>query len=131
MANKIILFDGFCNLCSGTVQFIIKNEKSDLLRFSPLQSETGMRILKEFQVDPSFTGSVVFIEDGKVYVKSRAALKIAKYLRFPFRLASLLHIVPGVVSDGVYDIIARKRHWIFGRKKTCWIPRRQWEHKFL
>ncbi len=78
--RKIILFDGICNLCNQSVQFVIEHDKKNQFQFASLQSDFGQNFLKENNLDAAQFDSVVFIEDDKFYTKSSAALKISKYL---------------------------------------------------
>lgn len=129
--DPVILFDGMCNLCSGAVQFILKHEKSEHLKFASLQSTSGERFRKSFHFDPQNTDSIVFIYAGKAYVKSEAVLKISSYLKFPWHLLSVVRVFPKFFTDKIYDFIARNRYNFFGQKKECWIPEPKWRERFL
>jgi predicted DCC family thiol-disulfide oxidoreductase YuxK len=119
--QSIVLFDGYCNLCSGSVRFISKRDKRNVFTFVPLQSEEAEKFpgLPRFETDSS--ASVILIEDENIYVKSTAALKIARQLRFPWNLFYVLIIVPASIRDGVYMFIARNRYKWFGKRETCYI----------
>ncbi|AGA22880.1 thiol-disulfide oxidoreductase DCC family protein [Bacillus subtilis subsp. subtilis] len=84
--NRVLLFDGVCNLCNGAVQFIIKRDPDGLISFTSLQSETGQSLLKKSGLPTDRFDSFVFIEDGQVYTKSTAAIKVFRHLRGPWRL---------------------------------------------
>lgn len=132
MKNKpIILFDGVCNLCNSSVLFVLKHEKSDELRFASLQSEFGQNKLKEHHLDSKTFNSIVFIEDGKYYQKSSAALKIASYLKFPYGFLKYLIIVPSFIRNFVYDIISKNRYKWFGQKDSCMIPSTELKSRFI
>ena len=130
--KKIILFDGVCNLCDNTVQFIIKHDKDDLFRFVALQSETGQQIIKHIGIDPSKTDSIILYEPGNAYyLKSEAALRIAKELDGLYSLLDIFLVFPKWLSDKVYDYVARNRYKWYGKKKECMLPTPELKAKFL
>jgi len=131
MEKPILLFDGICNLCNGFVQFVLSNEKDSDITFASLQSETGQKLLKDFKVTQKGLESIVFIENGKVYEKSSAVLKITKHLKMPWNLASGFAIVPQFLSNGIYDLVAKNRYRMFGKKEVCWIPEPKWKNRFI
>jgi len=127
----IILFDGYCNLCSWSVHFIIKRDVQDHFRFGSLQSETGSYFLKKFKLADNFNQSVALIEDEAIYFKSDAALRIAKRLRHCWPILFILIVIPTSIRDSVYDFIAKNRFNWFGRKETCFVPKKDFSYKFL
>ena len=129
--KKIILFDGFCNLCSWSVNFIIKREKKDIFRFASLQSETGKHILIKFKLPEDFDKSIVLVENNSVYFKSDAALRIAKDLRSAWPLFYSFVIFPKAIRDYMYTFIASNRFKWFGKRDTCHIPTTDYHYKFL
>lgn len=130
--KKIILFDGVCNLCDSSIQFIIKQDKKDLFRFVALQSELGQEIIKYIGVDISKTDSIILYEPGKAYYyKAEAALKIAKELGGIYKALSWFSILPKSVSNIVYDYIAKNRYKWYGKKDACMIPTPELKAKFL
>ena len=130
--KKIILFDGVCNLCNSTVQFIIKYDKKDLFRFVPLQSDLGHKITKHIGIDVSKIDSMVVYEPNiAYYLKAQATLKIAKYLGGIFSLLRVFSIFPKGISDAVYDFVARNRYKWFGKKESCMIPTPELKSKFI
>lgn len=120
--NRVLLFDGVCNLCNGAVQFIIKRDPDGLISFTSLQSETGQSLLKKSGLPTDQFDSFVFIEDGQVYTKSTAAIKVFKHLRGPWRLFVLFFAVPKPVRDTIYSIIAKNRYKWFGKKMNACSP---------
>lgn len=116
--KNIILFDGYCNLCSGSVQFIIRNDPKEIYRFESLQSDVVSENWPEI-ANSSHFGTVVLIENGKKYYRSGAALRIARKLRFPVNLFSVFFIIPAFIRDPVYNWIARNRFKWFGRRDSC------------
>ena len=131
MEKPILLFDGVCNLCNGFVQFVLLNEKDSNINFASLQSEIGQKLLKEFKVSQKGMESIVFIENGNAYEKSLAVLQIVKHLQMPWKLASAFTIIPKIISDGVYDLVAKNRYRMFGKKDVCWIPEPKWKGRFI
>jgi predicted DCC family thiol-disulfide oxidoreductase YuxK len=130
--KKIILFDGVCNLCDSSVQYVIKHDKKDIFRFVSLQSELGQKILKHIGINPIHTDSIVLYEPGiSYYYKSTAALEIAKELSGIFTLATVFKILPTGLRDFVYDYVAKNRYKWYGIKEACMIPSEEIESKFL
>ncbi len=130
--KKIILFDGVCNLCDATVQFIIKRDKKDMFRFVPLQSELGQQIIKHIGVDTSKTDSIILYVPGSAYYyKADAAIRIAKQLGGLFPMMGAFSILPNRLSNTIYDYIARNRYKWYGKKEECMIPTPEMKAKFL
>ena len=129
--KKIILFDGVCNLCTGSVNFVIKRDKKDVFRFASLQEAPGQKLTTQFNIDTSKTDSIVLIENDKAYVKSTAALRAARYLPGGWPLLYGFMIVPKFIRNWVYDIIARNRYKWYGKKDSCMIPTPELKAKFL
>lgn len=130
--KKIILFDGVCNLCDSTVQFIIKRDKKDIFRFVALQSELGEQIIKHIGVDRSKTDSIILYEPGVAYYyKAEAAIKIAANLGGLFPLMNIFSVLPKSLSNSVYDYIAKNRYKWYGKKDECMIPTPEMKAKFL
>ncbi len=129
--ESIILFDGVCNLCNSSVNFIIDRDKNKLFRFASLQSEAGKDLLKKFNSDSENLDSVVVITNGKLHKKSSAALKIASMLPAPYPLASAFLIIPPFIRDKIYDYIAANRYKWFGKKDSCRMPDADLKSRFL
>ena len=130
--KKIVLFDGVCNLCNSSIQYIIKHDKKDQFRFVSLESDPGKQILKYIGVDPAKTDSIILYEPGKAYyTKSGAVLEIAKSLSRFFNVGLLFGLVPTFLRDPLYDYIARNRYKWYGKQQTCMIPTPELKSKFL
>ena len=129
--NKIILFDGVCNLCNGFVVYIIKRDKNNRFRFAALQSEAGEKLLNKFNIDRVNTDSIILVEGDNYYERSSAALHIAKNLSGAFPLLYGFMIIPKFIRDGIYNWIARNRYKWFGKKESCMIPTKELQSKFL
>ncbi|MDV6167021.1 thiol-disulfide oxidoreductase DCC family protein [Flavobacterium sp. DG1-102-2] len=131
-SKKIILFDGVCNLCDSTVQFIIKRDKNDIFRFVALQSDLGQQIINYIGIDISKTDSIILYEPGRAYYyKSAAAINILKELGGIYSLLNIFSIIPKYISNKVYDYIARNRYKWYGKKDACMIPTPELKAKFL
>lgn len=121
MMHPVILFDGECNFCDSSVQFIIKNDPQGLFHFASLQSDTGQELLNKHNV-PSDIDSMILIEGDKVYYKSAAALRICRHLRGAWKLLYTFIIVPRPIRNAAYDFIAKNRYKWFGKKESCMLP---------
>tara|TARA_R110002050_G_scaffold44138_12_gene105329 strand:+ start:5236 stop:5640 length:405 start_codon:yes stop_codon:yes gene_type:complete len=130
--KKIILFDGVCNLCNTSVQFVIKKDKEDLFRFTALQSDTGKKLLTERNIDIANIDSIILIEPNVAYyTKSTAALEIGKNLKGLKTLSSILLWLPESIRDIVYDFVAKNRYKWYGKKDSCMIPTEELKNKFI
>lgn len=129
--SAVILFDGVCNLCNGFVQFVVARDPQARFRFAALQSTAAVALLREASVTAPLPDSMVLVEDGRVYMRSTAALRVARGLRFPWPVAYLLVIVPRVIRDRVYDFIAAHRYRWFGRRESCMVPTPDLARRFL
>ena len=128
--NPIVLFDGVCNYCNSMVNFAIRNDKKAILKFTPLQSATGIRLREEYQIAKNID-SVILIDQGKVYTYSDAAIRIAKYLRWPAKVVYGFSIVPKFIRQPFYKWIARNRYKWFGKTELCMIPTPDVKARFL
>ena len=129
--RKIILFDGICNLCNQSVQFVIEHDSKNQFRFASLQSDFGQDFLKKNKLEATQFYSIVFIEDDQFYTKSSAALKIAKYLDGITSWLTIFMIVPKPLRDIVYSFIAKNRYRWFGKNESCWLPTKELKAKFI
>lgn len=130
-ANHIILFDGLCNLCNGSVQFIINRDSKKQFRFASLQSSFGKNQLHAFGLSANELYSIILVKDGTYLQKSNAALEIAKNLEGQWPLFYIFKIVPRFLRDWIYDIIAKNRYSWFGKKDSCMIPTPELKSRFL
>ncbi len=129
--TTILFFDGHCNLCNNSVDFVITRDKKRVFRFAPLQGETAKDVLGDVNIDLEHPDSFVLSKDNKVYFRSTAALMVARQLGFPWSLTSLFLVVPPFIRDAVYNLIARNRYKWFGRKETCRLPSPEERSLFL
>lgn len=128
---SIILFDGVCNFCDASVQFIYARDPKAKFGFAPLQSDFAKARLEELAFDGKGVDSVMLIENGKVYTHSTAALKIAQQLSFPWPLFAIGWVVPRPLRDAVYNFIAKNRYRWFGKKEHCMMPTPALKSRFL
>ncbi|SHG55007.1 thiol-disulfide oxidoreductase DCC family protein [Ornithinibacillus halophilus] len=128
--DRIILFDGVCNFCNSSVQFIIKRDPKGLYKYASLQSDIGQELLKSHQI-PNDLNSFIFIEDGNVYFKSTAALRVCWNLKGFWKFAYMFIVVPKPIRDVVYNIIAKNRYRWFGKREQCMIPSQDIRNRFL
>ena len=129
--NPIILFDGVCNLCNRSVQYVLKHDNDKIFRFASLQSATGQALLKEYNLSQTTFNSFVLIKEGKVFLKSTAALMVAKQLRGGVKLLYGFIIVPTFIRNAVYNVIAKNRYKWFGKRESCMMPTPDLQSRFL
>ncbi len=129
--HKIILFDGVCNLCNSSVVFVIKRDKKDVFKFAPLQSDIGEELVKKHGIDTSKTDSIILVDGDTHYIKSSAALRIAKHLSGGWSLLYGFMIFPAFMRNWGYDFIARNRYKWYGKRESCMIPTPELKAKFL
>ncbi len=128
--HPVVLFDGECNFCDSSVQFIINRDPKGIFQFASLQSETGEELTRKHHMAQD-VDSMVLIEDGKVYYKSAAALRISRHLKGAWKLLYALMAVPRPLRDLGYDFIARNRYKWFGKKDSCMLPPPHIRKRFL
>jgi predicted DCC family thiol-disulfide oxidoreductase YuxK len=129
--NPIILFDGICNLCNSSVQFVLKHDKLKLFRFASLQSTGGQALLKKYHLPETNFNSFVLIKNGKAFVKSTAALMVAKELAGIIKTLYIFIIAPAFIRNAVYNIIAKNRYKWFGKQESCMMPTPDLQSRFL
>jgi predicted DCC family thiol-disulfide oxidoreductase YuxK len=129
--NQLVLFDGVCNLCNRSVDFIVHHDKKGLFKFASLQSDLGQQIRQKFNLPIQKYDSVLLIKKNKVFKKSTAALEIARQLGGVWVLLYGFMIVPAFIRNLVYDVIAQNRYRWFGKKETCRLPTPAERGRFL
>lgn len=122
LKNPVILFDGVCNLCSRSVQFIIRHDSAKTFRFASLQSSFGQNILKLYHLSANNFNSFILLENGNIYLRSTAALLVTKRLDGFIKLLYGFIIIPAIIRNAFYNIIANNRYKWFGKKDECWLP---------
>lgn len=129
--NWVVLFDGICNLCSDSVQLIIKNDPNEQFVFAQLQSNEAGSYINMKDSNLKNIDSILLVTPKKIYTKSSAALKIASKLKGLYPLLYIFFILPKFIRDPFYDFIAKNRYRWFGKKEACWIPTPELKKKFL
>lgn len=130
--KQLILFDGVCNLCNNSINYVIKHDKQNIFMFAPLQGKAGQQIIKHYNIDTSKTDSILLYSEEKgLKIKSSAAIAIASKLGFPRSVLTIFLIVPPFIRNWVYDYIAKNRYKWYGKKDACMIPTPELKAKFL
>ncbi|WP_205967523.1 thiol-disulfide oxidoreductase DCC family protein [Aquisalinus luteolus] len=130
--HPVIVFDGVCNLCNGSVQFVLKRDDAGLFRFASVQSMTGSRMVREAGYDPQDPSTFLLVESGRAYEKSDAVIRILSRLNHPWPLISkAMSVVPRFIRDPGYRLVARNRYRLFGKRDTCMIPSPGVRERFL
>ena len=127
----ILLFDGVCNLCNSLVQFVIKRDTKGIFKFAPLQSDIGQALLKKLDLPTDDLSSFILIHDDKYFLKSSAGLHVLKVLGGFWKMCYVFIIFPPPWRDFIYDIIAKTRYRIFGKRNACMIPTPDIAQRFL
>ncbi len=140
--NAVVLFDGVCNFCDASVNFVIEHDTAGYFRFAPLQSDAGKQLAEKHglsskigETEPADDlipiDSVILIEDGKAFTHSTAALRIARQLGAPWSWLYAFIILPVPIRDFFYRQFARYRYRVFGRKDQCMVPSPEVRARFL
>lgn len=126
-----MLYDGACNLCTAVVQFTIVRDRRGALTYAALQSDPGRRLLAEYGIDDSATDTFVFIDDGRAYIRSEAALRLVRQLSWPWPALSALLVVPRPLRDPIYRYVAERRYRWFGKRRTCMLMKPEYKDRFM
>lgn len=129
--SAIILFDGVCNFCNASVNFVIARDRAGYFKFAPLQSEIGEDVIERHGIDTTETDSVILVEDNFAYTHSTAALRIARRLDGLWSWLFLFIVIPRPIRDVLYRLFARYRYRLFGRQDACMMPTPDIRDRFL
>jgi len=129
--NTILLFDGVCNFCNDSVNFIIARDSNRYFKFAPLQSEFAEILIKKHNIDSAKTDSIILIENDRVFTYSTAALEVARKLDGGWFVLYGFIVVPKFIRDFFYKIFAKYRYRLFGRRDSCMIPTPEIRDRFL
>ena len=129
--QPVVLFDGVCNFCSASVQFVIKKNARSNLKFCQLQSETGRKLVAEYGLSGLGLNSMVLIHRRRAYIKSSAALYIARFMDRPWPLMFGFIVIPPFIRHCVYDWIGQRRYKWLGKRDSCWVPDPEIQNRFL
>jgi predicted DCC family thiol-disulfide oxidoreductase YuxK len=121
-SRNIVIFDGVCNFCNGSVNFIIKRDPEGVFAFTPMQSDLAKELMEKHQIFNVGIDTFLLIKDGQCFIFSSAALEIAKDLTGFWYLFKILKLIPAPVRDFFYKLFARNRYKLFGRKEHCMVP---------
>lgn len=129
--HPILLFDGVCNLCNASVQWVLRHDRKGIFRFAALQSDTGQALLEKFGLSPENFDTVVLIEGERIFTRSDAALEIVRHIGGWWSLLAVFNITPRPLRNAVYDWVARHRYRWFGRREECMLPQPEWKGRFV
>ena len=129
--QPVILFDGVCNLCNSAVQYVIKHDAEKQFLFASLQSNFGQRVLAKHHLSTANFSSFILLKNDKIYLKSTAALLVAKQLQGAISWLYLFRVIPAFIRNGVYNVIAKNRYKWFGKQDACWLPTQELKARFL
>lgn len=130
--HPIIFYDGVCILCDNFIQFVHKNDKSDVFRFATLQDEAGQLIKTKLNIDSNEKDeTVILMYDGKMSIYSDVSLKVFQLLGWPYKVLAIFSIIPKKIRDAIYFLIARNRYKWFGKTEECMIPAGRLKEKLL
>lgn len=130
-SHPILLFDGVCNLCNASVQWVLLRDRKDVFRFAAQQSDTGQAKLQQFGISSETYDTVVLIDGDRLYTRSDAALEVLRRLGGLYSFAVILKIIPRFIRNAVYNWIARNRYRWFGSQEQCMLPRPEWKARFI
>ncbi|HVJ54495.1 MAG TPA: thiol-disulfide oxidoreductase DCC family protein [Aliidongia sp.] len=129
--GPLVLFDGVCNLCSASARFLVTHDRTGRLRFAAMQSEAGRTVLRRHGLPLDDWDSFIFLDRGRLHLKSDAAFELARFLRSPWPLLRIGRVLPRPLADWLYDRVARNRYALFGRKEQCMVPSAEIRSRFL
>ena len=129
--KPVILFDGVCNYCNAMVNFFIRKDKKKVFRFATLQSAFGQKILQEHNLPTDVFESFLLLDNGKLYSKSTAGLRLYNKLPWYWKWTQLFWVVPKFFRDWIYGIIAKNRYKWFGKRDTCMVPTAGLRERFI
>jgi predicted DCC family thiol-disulfide oxidoreductase YuxK len=128
---RLILFDGICHLCTGSVRFVIAHDPGARFSFASLQSAAGQEVLSRFDLPLAGFDSFIYIREGRVYQRSTAALRVARDIGGVWGMLFLFIIIPRPLRDWLYDLVAKNRYSLFGKRDTCMLPTPELQKRFL
>ncbi|OFX22631.1 MAG: hypothetical protein A2041_11405 [Bacteroidetes bacterium GWA2_31_9b] len=131
-SNKgLLIFDGYCILCSWSVRFILKRDKKDYFRYVALQSEYAKQIISSYNLPVDFDKSIVLISENKIWLKSDAVLQVVSRLNGIWPIFGIFRIIPKRMRDSVYMLISKYRYKLFGKRNDCYIPEKKDMQKYI
>jgi len=131
MTSPVLLFDGVCNLCNASVQWVLLHDRKGIFQFAALQSETGQNLLRKWGRPTHDFDSVVLVDGDRLLLHSDAPLEIVRRIGGAWQLLYVFKIIPRPLRDAVYRWVARNRYRWFGRQAECMLPRKEWKERFI
>ncbi len=129
--RPIIVFDGYCALCSGWAQFVLRHDRAEKYRLLRAQSPLGRALYVHYGLHPEDYETNILIENGIAWFKSEGSIRMAEGLGLPWSLAAAFRILPMAWRDPLYEFIARNRLRFFGKRESCYLPDARYRHRFL
>lgn len=129
--NSVVLFDGVCNFCNASINFIIRHENDQLLKFAPLQSDWVIQTLGEHHELVNDLNTILVVKNGVVLHKSEAVFEIVSHLKQPWNYLRIFKLIPTGVANFFYDLLARNRYALFGKNEQCFLPTPELRKRFL
>lgn len=130
LPDRLVLFDGVCNLCTWSVKFLMKRDHREKFRYASLQSKTGQQVMNAYFTGDNVPDSIVYYRLGKLFTRSGAVLEILRDLQKGWQMLYVFKLFPAFLRDSIYHWIAKKRYHIFGKKEVCYIPEKPVKHLF-
>lgn len=127
----ILLFDGVCNLCNASVQWVLRHDRQGVFRFAALQSKTGQQLLLRFGMRQNQLDTTVLVDGDRIFTHADAGLEIVRRLGGAWALLGIFRLVPRALRNSVYNWVARNRYRWFGRRESCLLPRPEWQERFV
>lgn len=129
--SHLLLFDGVCHLCSGSVQWVLAHDHSGMIKFASIQSASGGSLYQQYGFDPEQPQSMMFISPSGVFTKSDAVIELVGQMGGWLSLLKIGRLIPRPLRDAAYECLARNRYRWFGKKQSCWLPKPEWKSRFL
>ena len=131
MTSPVLLFDGVCNLCNASVQWVLRHDRKGIFQFAALQSETGQNLLRKWGRPTHDFDSVVLVDGDRLLLHSDVPLEIVRRIGGAWQVLYVFKIIPRPLRDAVYRWVARNRFRWFGRRAECMLPRKEWKERFI
>ena len=131
MDHPVVIFDGYCSLCNSSVDFLMRWDRKKVFRFTANQHEAGKKLLGDQEFPEGEVDTIFLYENGQLYDRSTAVLRIARHLPFPWKLGVIGFIVPRFIREPIYKWIAKNRYKWFGKKDSCRMPTPEERARFL
>ena len=129
--NSVLLFDGVCNLCNGAVNFVLKHDRCGKIKFCPLQSDQGQALMLQNNIDPDSLSTLIYLRKGMVFTKAMAVFAVMGDMGGIWKFGVVFKVIPTVLSDFFYDLVARWRYKVFGKRQVCMVPTGEIKARFL